>query len=143
MLNYLILFSTAFVAATLLPAQSEAVLLGMLHLSQQSVFLLVIFATLGNVLGSIVNWWLGTQLQRFKDRRWFPFSAKRLEQAQRHYQRYGSWVLLLSWVPVIGDPVTLISGVLKENLYRFLILVTIAKAARYIIISLAYFYSIS
>ena len=143
MLNYLILFSTAFVAATLLPAQSEAVLLGMLHLSQQSVFLLVIFATLGNVLGSTVNWWLGTQLQRFKDRRWFPFSAKRLEQAQRYYRRYGSWVLLLSWVPVIGDPITLVSGVLKENLYRFLILVTIAKAGRYIIISLAYFYSIS
>ncbi|CAM5191257.1 Inner membrane protein YqaA [Oligella ureolytica] len=143
MLNYLILFSTAFLAATLLPAQSEAVLLGMLHLSQQSVFLLLLFATLGNVLGSTLNWWLGTQLQHYKDRSWFPVSAKRLEQAQGHYQRYGSWILLFSWLPVIGDPITLVAGVLKENFYRFLILVTLAKAGRYLIITAAYLYSTS
>lgn len=143
MLNYLILFSTAFLAATLLPAQSEAVLLGMLHLSQQSVLLLVFVATLGNVLGSVLNWWLGTQLQRYKDRSWFPVSAKRLEQAQKYYQRYGSWILLFSWLPIIGDPITLVAGVLKENFHRFLILVTIAKAGRYIILAVVYFYSIS
>lgn len=143
MLNYLILFSTAFLAATLVPAQSEAVLLGMLHLSRQSIFLLVFFATLGNVLGSTVNWWLGMQLQRYKDRSWFPVSGKRLEQAQGHYQRYGSWILLLSWVPIIGDPITLVAGVLKENLYRFLVLVTIAKAGRYLIITAAYLYTMS
>ena len=105
--------------------------------------LLIFFATLGNVLGSLVNWWLGTQFQRFKDRKWFPFSAKRLEQAQSYYQRSGSWVLLLSWMPIIGDPITLISGVLKENIYRFLVLVTIAKSGRYIILTIAYFYSMT
>jgi membrane protein YqaA with SNARE-associated domain len=141
--NYLLLFSSAFVAATLLPAQSEALLLALLHLSEQSVVLLIFFATLGNVLGSLVNWWLGTQFQRFKDRKWFPFSAKRLEQAQSYYQRSGSWVLLLSWMPIIGDPITLISGVLKENIYRFLVLVTIAKSGRYIILTIAYFYSMT
>ena len=143
MWNYLLLFSSAFVAATLLPAQSEALLLALLHLSEQSVVLLIFFATLGNVLGSLVNWWLGTQFQRFKDRKWFPFSAKRLEQAQSYYQRSGSWVLLLSWMPIIGDPITLISGVLKENIYRFLVLVTIAKSGRYIILTMAYFYSMT
>ena len=143
MWNYLLLFSSAFVAATLLPAQSEALLLGLLHLSEQSVVLLIFFASLGNVLGSLVNWWLGTQFQRFKDRKWFPFSAKRLEQAQSYYQRSGSWVLLLSWMPIIGDPITLISGVLKENIYRFLVLVTIAKSGRYIILTIAYFYSMT
>lgn len=143
MWNYLLLFSSAFVAATLLPAQSEALLLALLHLSEQSVVLLIFFATLGNVLGSLVNWWLGTQFQRFKDRKWFPFSAKRLEQAQSYYQRSGSWVLLLSWMPIIGDPITLISGVLKENIYRFLVLVTIAKSGRYIILTIAYFYSMT
>lgn len=143
MWNYLLLFSSAFVAATLLPAQSEALLLGLLHLSEQSVVLLIFFASLGNVLGSLVNWWLGTQFQRFKDRKWFPFSAKRLEQAQSYYQRYGSWVLLLSWMPIIGDPITLISGVLKENVYRFLVLVTMVKTGRYIILTLAYFYSMT
>lgn len=130
-------------AATLLPAQSEAVLLGMLHLSRQSAILLVFFASAGNVLGSLLNWWLGTQIERFKDRSWFPVSAKRLEQAQRYYQRYGSWVLLLSWLPIIGDPITLVAGVLKESFYRFLILVTLAKTGRYIIISLAYYYSLT
>ncbi|WP_432787064.1 YqaA family protein [Oligella sp. MSHR50489EDL] len=70
-------------------------------------------------------------------------SAKRLEQAQRYYQRYGSWVLLLSWLPIIGDPITLVAGVLKESFYRFLILVTLAKTGRYIIISLAYYYSLT
>lgn len=143
MWNYLLLFSSAFVAATLLPAQSEALLLALLHLSEQSVVLLIFFASLGNVLGSLVNWWLGTQFQRFKDRKWFPFSAKRLEQAQSYYQRSGSWVLLLSWMPIIGDPITLISGVLKENIYRFLVLVTIAKSGRYIILTIAYFYSMT
>lgn len=142
-INYLILFSTAFLAATLLPAQSEAVLVGMLHLSQQSVFLLVLIATLGNVMGSTVNWWLGMQLQHYKDRSWFPVRAERLEQMQGHYQRYGSWILLLSWAPVIGDPITLVAGVLKEKFNRFLILVTIAKAARYLIIAAVYFYSTS
>lgn len=81
MLNYFIVFATGFIAATLLPAQSEAVLLGMLHLSQQSAMLLVLFATVGNVLGSVLNWWLGTQLERFKERSWFPVSEQRLEQA--------------------------------------------------------------
>ncbi|WP_219722176.1 YqaA family protein [Oligella urethralis] len=140
-LNYFIVFATGFIAATLLPAQSEAVLLGMLHLSQQSAMLLVLFATVGNVLGSVLNWWLGTQLERFKERSWFPVSEQRLEQAQGYYQRYGSWILLFSWLPIIGDPITFVAGVLRERFYRFLILVSLAKGGRYVLISLAYVYA--
>lgn len=115
----------------------------MLHFSNQSVIGLIAVATLGNVLGSTVNWYLGRQIERFKDRSWFPVSAERLTQAQGYYQRYGSWVLLLSWVPIIGDPITLVAGVLRERLGRFLLLVSLAKAGRYIIIALIYFQTVN
>ena len=88
-------------------------------------------ATLGNVLGSLINWWLGCRLERFQDRRWFPVSAGHMATARKHYERYGHWSLLLSWVPIIGDPLTLIAGVMREPLGRFLLIVTLAKGARY------------
>ncbi|WP_208293443.1 YqaA family protein [Zophobihabitans entericus] len=138
MLNYFILFSTAFIAATLIPAQSEAALLSMLVLSNSSAAILILVATAGNVLGSTVNWWLGTKIEKYKDRKWFPVSEKRLIQAQSYYHKFGSIILLLSWLPVIGDPITLVSGVLKENIYKFLILVTLAKFGRYLVIYLSY-----
>jgi len=94
-------------------------------------------ATLGNVLGSLVNWWLGTRLEQFKDRRWFPVSPSHLDKARRHYQRYGYWSLLLSWLPIIGDPLTLVAGVMGEPWRRFLLIVTLAKGLRYGVLVLA------
>ncbi|WP_248739569.1 DedA family protein [Pseudomonas kribbensis] len=129
--GYLGLFFAAFGAATLLPLQSEAVLVGLLVSDRYWLWGLLAVATLGNVLGSLVNWWLGRGLERFQDRRWFPVSAKLMERARAHYQRYGHWSLLLSWLPVIGDPLTLIAGVMREPLGRFLLIVTLAKGARY------------
>jgi len=64
-------------------------------------------------------------------RRWFPVNARQLDKARRHYERWGHWTLLLSWVPIIGDPLTLIAGVMREPLWRFLLLVTLAKGVRY------------
>ncbi|WP_182656095.1 YqaA family protein [Stenotrophomonas lacuserhaii] len=129
------LFLAALIAATLLPAQSEAVLVALL-LDGGDPVLLVAVATAGNVLGSLVNWWLGLQVQRFQGRRWFPVSPARLERAQAWYRRYGRWSLLLSWAPVIGDPITLAAGVMREPLRVFLPLVFIAKAMRYIVLAL-------
>lgn len=129
------LFLAALIAATLLPAQSEAVLVALL-LGGGDPVLLVAVATAGNVLGSLVNWWLGLQVQRFQGRRWFPVSPARLERAQAWYRRYGRWSLLLSWAPVIGDPITLAAGVMREPLRVFLPLVFIAKAMRYIVLAL-------
>lgn len=134
MLSYFLLFISAFGAATLLPLQSEAVLVTLLLKGQYSALLLIGTATLGNVLGSCVNWWLGLKIEQFKHRRWFPVSEKRLEQAQRFYHKYGFYSLLLSWTPVIGDPITLVAGLFKENFWRFLIIVLIAKAGRYLFI---------
>lgn len=136
MLSYWGLFLAAFGAATLLPLQSEAVLVGLLLHEPQAVASLLLVATLGNVLGSIVNWLLGRAVERWRDKRWFPFSAAQLEKAQQRYRRYGQWSLLLSWMPVIGDPLTLIAGIMREPFWRFVLLVTIAKGARYLVLAL-------
>lgn len=129
--GYLGLFFAAFGAATLLPLQSEAVLVGLLLSGNYNLWLLLGIATLGNVLGSVVNWWLGRWVEHFKQRRWFPVNDKQLEKARNHYERWGHWTLLLSWVPIIGDPLTLVAGVMREPLWRFLLLVTLAKSVRY------------
>lgn len=131
------LFLAAFGAATLLPLQSEALLVGLLLSERYEVGLLLGIATLGNVLGSLMNWWLGTRLEHFKDRRWFPVSAAHLDKAGIHYRRYGRWSLLLSWVPIIGDPLTLVAGVMGEPWRRFLLIVTLAKGLRYGVLVLA------
>lgn len=127
-----ILFAAACLAATILPAQSEAVLSGLYLSGHHSAVMLVIVATAGNVLGACINWLIGRYLLIFQDRSWFPVSAQALDRATQHYQRYGVWTLLLAWVPIIGDPLTLIAGVMRTHIGLFFLLVTIGKAGRYI-----------
>jgi membrane protein YqaA with SNARE-associated domain len=129
------LFASAFVAATLLPAQSEAVLAGLLIDGRYPVLLLLAVASAGNVLGAVVNWLLGRGLERFRDRAWFPVKGATFEKAQRWYQRYGKWSLLASWAPFIGDPLTVAAGVMREPLPVFVLLVTLAKVGRYIVLA--------
>jgi membrane protein YqaA with SNARE-associated domain len=128
---YLALFAIAFGAATILPLQSEAMLAGLL-LADYAPVLLVVVASAGNVLGSVVNWVIGRQIERFRDRRWFPANDAQLGRARQWYRRYGKWSLLLSWVPIVGDPLTVIAGVMREPLPIFLLLVTVAKVGRYV-----------
>ena len=137
MIAYVLLFGSAFVAATILPMQSEAILVTQLAQGQHPAPVLVAVATAGNVLGSVVNWYLGRYLLRFQDRRWFPASPAQLERAQGWYRRFGRWSLLASWVPIVGDPLTVIAGVMKEPLASFFILVLIAKGARYLVLAAA------
>jgi membrane protein YqaA with SNARE-associated domain len=117
--------------------QSEAILVTQLFQGQHPALVLVAVATAGNVLGSVVNWCLGRYLLRFQDRRWFPASPAQLERAQGWYHRFGRWSLLASWVPIVGDPLTVIAGVMKEPLASFVILVLIAKGARYLVLAAA------
>ncbi|QXG45449.1 YqaA family protein [Pseudomonas viridiflava] len=133
--SYFGLFLAALGAATLLPMQSETVLAGMLLSQAYPAVVLLSVATLGNVLGSILNWLLGRSIIRLRHKRWFPASEAQLEKAQRFYLKYGYWSLLLSWVPLIGDPLTLIAGVLREPLWRFVLIVTVAKGARYLVVA--------
>lgn len=125
------LFLAAFLAATLLPAQSEAVLAALLLSGDYSPWTLWAVASAGNILGSVVNWGLGRGAAHFHDRPWFPVKQSTLDKAQGWYGRYGRWSLLLSWVPFIGDPLTVAAGMMREKLWIFLILVSIAKAGRY------------
>lgn len=129
---YLALFLAAFLAATIVPAQSEAVLVGLILADKQPLLLLLLVATAGNVLGSVVNWLLGRFIEHFRDRPWFPVSPDKLARAEAWYRRFGVWSLLLSWVPIIGDPLTVVAGVLRTPFLTFLALVTLAKAGRYI-----------
>ena len=132
---YVSLFAAAFVAATFLPAQSEAVLASLLLTHSYSVGGLLVVASAGNVLGSVLNWLLGRGIERLRERSWFPVSTRALATAQRWYQRHGKWSLLLSWLPVVGDPLTIVAGVLREPFATFLALVTIAKVARYLVLT--------
>ena len=133
---FLSVFISAFLAATILPAQSEAVLAYHLAASPSPMARLVLVATIGNVLGAVVNWGLGRYLAHFSDRAWFPVRPDQMEKAERKYRTFGRYSLLLSWVPFIGDPITVIAGVLREPLWSFILLVTLAKAARYIAIAI-------
>ncbi len=129
------LFLSSFLAATLLPAQSELALAGLLSHDVAAPALLVGVATLGNTLGSLVNWLLGRWAHRLGERRWFPVKGDALRKAESWYHRYGRWSLLLSWAPIIGDPLTLAAGLLREPLLPFLLLVGLAKLGRYLVIA--------
>lgn len=129
------LFISAFAAATILPLQSEALLVGLLLHDGQALWVLLSIASTGNVLGSMLNWVLGRYLAKFQDRCWFPASSAQLQKAEKSYQRYGHWSLLLSWVPIIGDPLTVIAGVLHEPFWRFTLLVSVAKTGRYLVLA--------
>ena len=97
-------------------------------------YFLLIFASIGNILGSITNWYLGKKITIFQDRKWFPVSPDKLDRSQIYFQKYGLWSLLLAWVPIIGDPLTLLAGVLKVRFGIFLMLVSISKISRYLFI---------
>lgn len=129
-----LLFGAAFAAATLLPAQSEGLLVWLISTREYPPQLLFAAATAGNVLGSLVNWWLGKYAARFKDRCWFPATEKQVHQAEQFFQKYGRWTLLLSWVPFIGDPITLVAGALGIRVGEFLLWVTLAKGGRYAVL---------
>lgn len=130
------LFGLSFLAATLFPAGSELGLSAMIAAGTDPVVLLVAVASLGNTLGSMVNWGLGRGAASFSDARWFPVTPEKLDKATTWYHRYGRWSLLMSWAPVIGDPLTLAAGVLKEPFWSFTLLVAIAKTARYVVVAL-------
>ena len=133
-ISYLKLFIISFLAATILPLSSEIVLTTMLLTNLFEKNILLIVASSGNILGSIFNWYLGKKITIFQDRKWFPVSPEQLNKSQKYFQKYGLWSLLLAWVPVIGDPLTLLAGVLKVRFSIFFILVSISKISRYIFI---------
>jgi membrane protein YqaA with SNARE-associated domain len=133
--EYAGLLGASLLAATILPAQSEVILFGMLLTDHYSTWALVLVASVGNVLGSCINWFLGRFIAHFEGRRWFPVKREAIARAEGWYHRYGRWSLLLSWAPIIGDPLTIVAGVLREPFPVFLALVAVAKVARYVAVA--------
>lgn len=129
---YLTLFLTAFISATLFPSSSELVLTAMVTEGDYLLWLLWLVATCGNVLGSCINYWLGTQIMRFKDRRWFPVSSANITKAEQCFEKYGVYSLFFAWLPIIGDPLTVVGGIFKIRWWTFLWIVTVGKGARYL-----------
>ncbi|MCO8144656.1 DedA family protein [Rhodovulum tesquicola] len=125
-----ILFLAAFGAATILPFQSELVFVALQLAGRVDLGWLLLVASVGNVLGSVVNYVLGIWIEHFRGRRWFPVSERQLDRAQHWYNRWGVWTLLLSWAP-LGDGFTVVAGMMRTPLWLFLTLVTIAKTGRY------------
>ena len=136
---YLSLFMISFLAATILPFSSELTLAGLMATSSYDNLLLLIIASLGNILGSVVNWILGFYSRNLSTKKWFPFKDEQIERSSKWFNKFGRWSLLFAWVPIIGDPLTLAAGLLRIKFVEFLILVTIGKISRY----LAIFYLLS
>ena len=131
---YFSLFVSSVLAATLIPAQSESVLVGSILLMPEEVVSLVTMASFGNTLGAVVNWVLGRFFGRTIGRRLFS-DTPRMRRITQWYQRYGWLTLLGSWIPIVGDPLTFCAGVMREPLWRFLLVVTFAKTLRYVIVA--------
>lgn len=125
------LFASAFLSATFFPFQSELVFIALIASERQEPWLLLLVASTGNTLGAVLNWWLGRGIAHFGDRRWFPVKKQALEKAGRWFMRWGKWSLLLSWVPLIGDPLTVAAGVLRMRFLPFVTIVALAKTGRY------------
>ncbi|MDM7859034.1 YqaA family protein [Alteromonas sp. ASW11-36] len=124
----------AFLAATLLPLSSEVVLTALI-VQGDPVVTLVIVASIGNVLGSLTNYALGLYAGRPLAQRWLSISDKTLNEAEGRFRRYGLWSLTMCWVPVIGDPLTVVAGLIRVPVIWFVFIVSIAKTTRYIILS--------
>ncbi|MHB8810850.1 MAG: YqaA family protein [Desulfobulbaceae bacterium] len=131
----LALFLLSFLAATLIPVGSEWLLVALL-LKGHDPLPAVAAATLGNTLGACTTYWIGLWGAPLFIGRLLGISPSDQEKAERLYARYGSWSLLLSWLPVVGDPLCLVGGILRIRFVRFLLLVLSGKLTRYVLVCL-------
>jgi len=131
---YLSLFAISFLAATILPFSSELTLAGLIATSDYDNLLLLIVASFGNILGSVLNWALGSYSRNLTTKKWFPFKETQIERSSKWFRKFGKWSLLFAWVPVLGDPLTLVAGILRVKFIDFIILVAIGKVSRYLIV---------
>ena len=131
---YLSLFAISFLAATILPFSSELTLAGLIATSDYDNLLLLVVASFGNVLGSVVNWALGSYSRNITKEKWFPFKETQIERSSEWFRKFGKWSLLFAWVPIVGDPLTLVAGILRVKFFDFIILVAIGKISRYFIV---------
>jgi len=131
---YLVLFGSAFISATLFPLGSEALLIYDIK-QGYNIYLLLFFATLGNSLGSVVNYYLGLKGEEYLVHKKL-INEKYIKVSKKFFDKFGAFSLLFSWIPIIGDPITLVAGILKYDFKKFLVLVVIAKFSRYLFLAM-------
>ncbi|GJK92130.1 YqaA family protein [Klebsiella grimontii] len=127
-LSLISLFASSFLSATLLPGNSEVVLIAMLLAGVSQPWLLVLIAIIGNSLGGVTNVILGRLFPLRKTSRW-------QEKASSWLRRYGAAALLLSWAPVIGDLLCLLAGWMRISWGPVLFFLCLGKAIRYIVVA--------
>jgi membrane protein YqaA with SNARE-associated domain len=123
--------------ATIIPFGSEVYFITLLSLEKYNHFILFLVVSVGNVLGSLFNWVCGFYINFFIKKSWFPINNKIIDRGNKLFIKYGKWSLLISWFPLIGDPITFAAGTLRYPIIPFLVLVSIGKVGRYLIIYLS------
>ncbi|MDQ6980290.1 MAG: YqaA family protein [Ghiorsea sp.] len=131
------LFFSALISSTLFPGGSEALLIYRLQDVTANPYLLITMATLGNVLGSIITYSMGKYGFQFSHR-WFHISPTKKQQAEAYFRQWGTPALLFAWLPIVGDPLCLVAGALRYNIYVFIALVSMGKLTRYTLITWAF-----
>ena len=140
---YLSLFVVSFMVATIVPFGSEIYIATLLTIDDYNSLLLLIAASIGNILGSVFNWICGYYATYFIQKKWFPINQNQINKATNFFLKYGKWSLLLAWVPFIGDPLTFIAGTLRYSFLPFLLLVSIGKITRYLVIYFSVLWTIN
>jgi membrane protein YqaA with SNARE-associated domain len=141
-------FAAAFISATILPGGSEVVLIAAIGLGNVDWVTLVAVATLGNTLGSSTNWVIGRIYAEYKDDPRLPkflrspISPEKYEKYAAWYAKWGVWTLAASWVPLIGDALTIVSGIMKAPFWLSMIIIAFAKGTRYVLVAVATVYGI-
>ena len=136
-MDFLVLFATSLLAATIVPMSSEAALAAIVAIDPGSWVAFLAVASVGNILGSVINYFLGRAIAAGRASRWFPVSPEAIDKASQRFARFGTWSLLLAWVPWIGDPLTVAAGLLRVPLWIFVVLVGTGKVARYLVVVLS------
>tara|TARA_B100000029_G_scaffold512662_1_gene609945 strand:+ start:1302 stop:1763 length:462 start_codon:yes stop_codon:yes gene_type:complete len=140
---YLTLLTVSFTAATIVPFSSEVLLATLIATKQYNAFLLLLIACIGNIFGSVVNWIIGYYAASFMKKKWFPIKQNQIDTAIKFFNKYGKWSLLFGWLPIIGDPLTFVAGTLRYSFIPFIILVSIGKAGRYLVIYISTLWAIN
>ena len=143
MMIYLSLFFVSFMVATIIPFGSEIYFATVLTIGNYNTLLLLIVASTGNILGSVFNWICGYYATYFIQKKWFPINQNQINKATNFFLKYGKWSLLLAWVPFIGDPLTFVAGTLRYSFLPFLLLVSVGKIARYLVIYFSVLWTIN
>lgn len=127
------LFLASFLASTILPFGSEGILV---YLVSQGFNLpaVVLVASVGNFLGACTSYYIGLKGRSFAER-YLGIESKEIEKSEKYFSKYGSYVLLFTWLPLIGDAFTVVSGLLRLKFWLFSVLVFTGKFLRYLAVA--------